>query len=378
MNPIIIKDLFCELCSMQFDKKVVYDIHMSFVHKKTEEIYNNDQTMIKIENEDLTQEVAFESTQNSQKFNSSNERTEKSSMKHSFCDDKIPPHIPSKKNKLSEHIVVVQKIKKSYNCSVCNHSFSLKCKLKRHFEAVHEGKKPHKCSICEYSCKTKAQLKNHINAVHEGKKPYKCSICEYSCTIKGTLKMHFEAVHEGKKQHKCSICDYSCAAKSDLQKHINAVHERKKPHKCPICEYSFARKNHLKRHVNAVHNRLKPQICSICDCSFARKDILKKHIISVHEGKIQTTLTKSELLRSEVKTEIKTEIKTEVKEEPFEKFEAREQGGIDFITSKDFDHSFNKSEFPTQETDFAIKNNIREETNESNVPLKKFKQDCNQ
>ena len=69
-------------------------------------------------------------------------------------------------------------------------------------------------------------------------------------------------------------------------------------------------------------------------------------------------------------------IKPEIKEEPFENFEAREQDGIDFITSKNFDHSFNESEFLTQKPDFSIKHRIREEPNESTVPLKKFKQDC--
>ena len=34
MEKLILKDLFCELCDLQFDKKSVYDIHMSFVHKK--------------------------------------------------------------------------------------------------------------------------------------------------------------------------------------------------------------------------------------------------------------------------------------------------------------------------------------------------------
>ena len=27
------RDLFCDKCSLQFDKKIVYDIHLSFVHK---------------------------------------------------------------------------------------------------------------------------------------------------------------------------------------------------------------------------------------------------------------------------------------------------------------------------------------------------------
>ena len=82
--------------------------------------------------------------------------------------------------------------------------------------------------------------------------------------------------------------------------------------------------------------------------------------------------------KNEMTIEFKTEVKIEVKEEPFEKFESREQDRIDLITSKDFDQNVNKSEFPTQKTDFAIKRKFREEPNKSNVPLKKFKQDCNQ
>ena len=79
-------------------------------------------------------------------------------------------------------------------------------------------------------------------------------------------------------------------------------------------------------------------------------------------------VAKSELI------DIKTEVKTEIKEEPFEKFEAREQDVINFITSKDFDQNDNEPEFPTREIDFAVKRKIREEPNESNVPLKKFMQ----
>jgi hypothetical protein len=28
------RELFCELCKLQFDKKIVYDIHLKIVHKK--------------------------------------------------------------------------------------------------------------------------------------------------------------------------------------------------------------------------------------------------------------------------------------------------------------------------------------------------------
>ena len=34
--------LFCKICSYQFDKDIVYDIHMSFVHKINKEQHNYD------------------------------------------------------------------------------------------------------------------------------------------------------------------------------------------------------------------------------------------------------------------------------------------------------------------------------------------------
>ena len=44
---MIATNLFCEKCSLQFDKKIVYDIHLSFVHnvkeKKDEKLTENNE-----------------------------------------------------------------------------------------------------------------------------------------------------------------------------------------------------------------------------------------------------------------------------------------------------------------------------------------------
>ena len=37
MNSDIVKDFFCDLCLLQFDKKYVYDVHMTLVHKTSTE-----------------------------------------------------------------------------------------------------------------------------------------------------------------------------------------------------------------------------------------------------------------------------------------------------------------------------------------------------
>ena len=130
MRVYTLKDFFCETCSLQFDKKAVYDIHLSFVHKI--------EILVKEETEDLKQE-------NNQK---------------------------------------------SHKCSICDNSFSRKFNLKKHIETVHDGKKPHKCSVCDYSCSRNARLKKHIEIVHERKKPHKCSICDISFSRSEILKQH--------------------------------------------------------------------------------------------------------------------------------------------------------------------------------------------
>ena len=34
MDAIMLRDMFCTECSLQFNKKIVYDLHLSLVHGK--------------------------------------------------------------------------------------------------------------------------------------------------------------------------------------------------------------------------------------------------------------------------------------------------------------------------------------------------------
>ena len=150
------KALYCEKCSLQFDKKIVYDIHLSFVHK----------ICGKLESEEKTIEI---------------KEVDSCSVFHS----------DSKNSDSIEALNKMTKIKEEDRNAV----FQTHSK-----KQVHEGKKPHKCSICDYSCSTTKNLKKHVEAVHDGKKPHKCSICNYSSSTKGDLKKHVEAVHDGKNR----------------------------------------------------------------------------------------------------------------------------------------------------------------------------------
>jgi hypothetical protein len=150
--------LFCIKCVLQFDKKIVFDLHLSLVHGKQIEIKTD------------------------AKCNSSESQLNKD---------------PGGNN--------------SYQCEICQACIKVKSNLKKHTKSVHEGKKPFRCEICDYCYSQKSDLIKHIKSVHEGKKPFKCEICDYSCSHKPSLKKHFDSVHEKKKKFKCEICDYSCS-----------------------------------------------------------------------------------------------------------------------------------------------------------------------
>ena len=188
---IINNALFCDKCLLQFDKKIVFDIHLSFVHKMS----------IKIESEENSIEIKNEDTDSAFQTNS---------------------------KKPNQNIInPIDEGNKPHKCKMCNYTTSLRGHLNRHIELVHEGKKPHICSICDYSFSEKGSLKKHIESAHEEKKPHKCSICDYSSSRNNVLKIHMESVHEGRKPHNCSICGYSFSQKSSLKRHIKSVHEGK-------------------------------------------------------------------------------------------------------------------------------------------------------
>ena len=106
--------LFCEKCSLQFDKKIVYDIHMSFVHKISIEV-KSEENKIEIKEDNAGLVLQCEITKSKQNIGNSIQKGNKS-----------------------------HKCKKPYTCSICSYSFSQKGTLKIHIQSVHDGKKQHK------------------------------------------------------------------------------------------------------------------------------------------------------------------------------------------------------------------------------------------
>ena len=64
---------------------------------------------------------------------------------------------------------MVNVLKKSFMCEICESHFKQRSNLNRHISSVHEGNKAFKCKICDYSCSEKSDLKIHVASAHEGK-----------------------------------------------------------------------------------------------------------------------------------------------------------------------------------------------------------------
>ena len=142
-------DMYCTKCSLQFDKKIIFDMHLSIVHKEIIDIKKEPTCSTLMENSDETRSTS------------------------------------------------VQEKKKPFKCDMCDYSFSEKGSLKRHIASVHEGKKPFKCDVCSYSASERANLKRHIESVHEGIK-YICVICDKGFSSKSHLNRHVSSVHQEK------------------------------------------------------------------------------------------------------------------------------------------------------------------------------------
>ena len=181
MSQVILRDLYCEKCSLQFNKRYVYDLHLSLVHGQE----------IKVKKEPTACQENFEDLQQSEKQS-------------------------------SEHIT--NEVDKSLQCDKCNSFFKSKSHLKRHIESVHEENKDFECNICDVKFSRKAYLKIHMDSVHKGKEPFQCNVCDVIFSTKGNLKEHMDSVHEGKKLFQCFT------QKSSMKEHIASFQEGKMPY----------------------------------------------------------------------------------------------------------------------------------------------------
>ena len=127
MEQRILWDLHCFQCSLQFDKKSLYDLHLSIIHNYK----SRPKPTVKSEPEEIEFPIDLDNIE-------SNYQGNQKSIDN-LHDGRGP-----------------------FKCETCDKNFLKKVYLKKHFASIHEGKKPFKCETCDYMCSQKDNLNGHL------------------------------------------------------------------------------------------------------------------------------------------------------------------------------------------------------------------------
>uniref|UniRef100_A0A8V0XHA4 Zinc finger protein n=1 Tax=Gallus gallus TaxID=9031 RepID=A0A8V0XHA4_CHICK len=204
---------------------------------------------------------------------------------------------------------------RSFQCSVCNTSFSSESSYEQHKEACRgDARFICKADSCGKRFKSKDALKKHKENVHSGnsRKKLTCSVCNKKCSSTTNLQEH-RKVHE---TFECQECDKRFISANQLKRHmithseqvqhrhqhcelphsvssicLNPVleeppvetHSEERPFQCEECKALFRTPFSLQRHL-LIHNSERTFKCDHCDATFKRKDTLNVHIQVVHDG----------------------------------------------------------------------------------------------
>ena len=229
MEPnVILKDLFCKQCKLQFNKKIVYDIHLNIVHKKDRRI-NSEQEEIGSGRKSSVKLSLIKPSKNHGLClspRSSLERLEKQLTvtisptqqdHHSFLKRKLQQYKKFKQQNPSF-------IKDISGPTSYDIDLNIVQKKDRMNSELEDYKNVIPTSGVNSSVSEEPAIDN--STIHKGKNLYKCIFCDASFSNDISLKIHNELLHEGRKPHKCLICDYICYSSKNLKKHINEVHDR--------------------------------------------------------------------------------------------------------------------------------------------------------
>ncbi|XP_039176098.1 PR domain zinc finger protein 5 isoform X5 [Crotalus tigris] len=205
---------------------------------------------------------------------------------------------------------------RSFQCSVCNISFSSELSFEQHKEACRgDARFVCKAESCGKRFKSKDALKKHKENVHTGnsRKRLMCSVCNKRCSSAANLQEH-RKVHEIVE---CQECDKKFISANQLKRHMIThseqvqhnqqqcklphskvsskclspvledtpveTHSEERPFQCEECKALFRTPFSLQRHL-LIHNSERTFKCDHCDATFKRKDTLNVHIQVVHDG----------------------------------------------------------------------------------------------
>ena len=107
---------------------------------------------------------------------------------------------------LAEYKRMVENMKKTFICTICNKAFTTRFSLKTHM-VIHTDLKPFECPYegCNKCFRTKSTLNTHINLIHTLEKDYICSSCGKAYSKPWLLKQH-ERRHHTVQRCQCKQC----------------------------------------------------------------------------------------------------------------------------------------------------------------------------
>uniref|UniRef100_A0A4W2DPS1 Zinc finger protein n=1 Tax=Bos indicus x Bos taurus TaxID=30522 RepID=A0A4W2DPS1_BOBOX len=183
------------------------------------------------------------------------------------------------KEALRRHQENVHTEKRPYNCEICNKSFKRLDQVGAH-KVIHSEDKPYKCKLCGKGFAHRNVYKNH-KKTHSEERPFQCEECKALFRTPFSLQRHL-LIHNSERTFKCHHCDATFKRKDTLNVHVQVVHERHKKYRCELCNKAFVTPSVLRSH-KKTHTGEKEKICPYCGQKFASSGTLRVHIRS-HTG----------------------------------------------------------------------------------------------
>lgn len=106
--------------------------------------------------------------------------------------------------------------------------------------------KSYPCKECDRKFATATILKNHVDVIHRKIRKYQCEYCQKTFAYQHKFKEHLH-VHMGYKGRECRYCSKSFTHSSNLLVH-ERIHTQTKPYGCEICKSRFITTSALKKH----------------------------------------------------------------------------------------------------------------------------------
>lgn len=175
----------------------------------------------------------------------------------------------------------------SYECTICNKTFTRSGGLERHRLINHsDGGDSQKCIVCGNCYKFPFQLKRHLEIAHIPYEYIECGLCHNIYDGPERLKSHIKAIHlnaEERISTSCPICGKIFNRQNHLVKHLE-IHDDSIS-LCEICGMSVKGKAAMKNHMNREHPSIGTFICKLCNKQFSMKKLLRWHYKGVHYKK---------------------------------------------------------------------------------------------